>query len=322
MKKIFQAALENDTLAVKEYLKFGDVNITDKYNSSLLHYAARGNALEVANLLLDNYINLNIVNDKGETPLFEAISRGELGFCKLLCRYHADSNIVNNFGETVYFKAIIKGECEILELIEDFLEINYLFVNSNGENALFYALKAYNNALFLRLANDYPQLLNQRNHANINLLMLALKYDNEEICNYLLDKFDNYYECDYFNNNVIFYAARYTSIDIMRKILAKKVIIEGKNKDDETIFDLANLNPHLSLMIIENYYESYEYRLYKKTYPFHVAVIKRDYDLLEYCNVELNKKDTNGVSLLNYIEMVNDIEIYKIFKLKTKSQPY
>ena len=81
MENIFLAALKNDTLTLKEYLKFGDVNITDDTNSSLLHYAARGNALEVANLLLDNYINLNIVNSSGETPLFEAINRGELGFC-------------------------------------------------------------------------------------------------------------------------------------------------------------------------------------------------------------------------------------------------
>ena len=56
MEELFLAALNNDTAKIREYLKFGDVNITDKYHSSLLHYAARGNAIEVSNLLLDNYI--------------------------------------------------------------------------------------------------------------------------------------------------------------------------------------------------------------------------------------------------------------------------
>ena len=72
MKNIFEAALHNDTSVIKEYLKFGNVNICDESHSSLLHYAARGNSIDVANLLLDNYININIINDKGETPLFEA----------------------------------------------------------------------------------------------------------------------------------------------------------------------------------------------------------------------------------------------------------
>ena len=146
---IFTAALSNDTIAIREYLKFGDVNVVDNHHSSLLHYAARGNAIEVANILLDNYINLNIVNDKGETPLFEAVSRGELGFCKVLCRYNADTSLINISGQTVYFKAILKGRIDILELLEDYLRIDYEFTNKSGENVLFYALKAYNNKLFI-----------------------------------------------------------------------------------------------------------------------------------------------------------------------------
>ena len=313
MENIFLAALKNDTLTLKEYLKFGDVNITDDTNSSLLHYAARGNALEVANLLLDNYINLNIVNSSGETPLFEAINRGELGFCKILCRYNADTSVVNKFGQTVYFKAILKGRIDIIELIEDFLKIDYEFTNPDGENALFYALKAYNTKLFFRLARLYPNLLKARNYENVNLLMLALKYDNEEVINFLLEQFDNLYEADCFNNNIIFYAARYSSYLVMKKILEKKVIIEGKNKDGLNIFDLASLNPNSTLLLLENYNDSYEYRLYKKTYPFHVAVINRDYDLLDLKRFDINKKDTNGISIIDYINFLNDPILNKMF---------
>lgn len=317
MDKIFLAALHNDTIAIREYLKFGDVNVTDHNHSSLLHYAARGNALEVAGLLLDNYINLNIINNQGETPLFEAITRGELGFCKVLCRYKADSTIVNKMNETIFFKAILKGRLDILELIEDYLNIDYEFVNDNGENALFYALKARNNALFMRLAESYPKLKKQRNYANINLLMMALKYDNEEIVEYLFDEFDNIYECDFFHNNILFYAAHYANPLILKKLLAKRPIIEGKNKDGLTIFDLASLNSHPTFEILENYNDSYEYRLYKKTYPFHVAVIKRDYDLLEYLNVDIKKRDTNGISIYEYINLINDKIIKNMFKIKT-----
>jgi hypothetical protein len=44
MDDIFYAALNNDTTKIREYLKFGDVNVTDDSHSSLLHYAARGNS--------------------------------------------------------------------------------------------------------------------------------------------------------------------------------------------------------------------------------------------------------------------------------------
>ena len=314
MNDIFLAALHNDTITIREYLKFGDVNKTDDHHSSLLHYAARGNAIEVANLLLDNYINLNIINDKGETPLFEAINRGELGMCKVLCRYNADSTIVNKSNETPYFKAIVKGRMDILELLEDTLKIDYEFVNYNKENVLFYALKAYNNELFFRLANSYPRLIKQRNFNNESLLMLAIKLDNSEVVDYLLNSFTNYYESDFNHNNVLFYAARYASCDILKKLLQSNPIIEGKNKDNEDIFTLASYNSHPTLILLENYKDTYEYKLYKRTYPFHVGVISRNYDLLQYGMPDINKKDALGISIKEYMNYINDEIIFNIFK--------
>lgn len=316
MEDLFLAALNNNTIVIREYLKFGDVNVVDDNHSSLLHYAARGNSIEVANILLDNYINLNIINNRGETPLFEAVSRGQLGICKLLCRYNADSSVVNKSNESIYFKAIIKGRLDILELLEDTLTIDYEFINDNNENALFYALKAHNNDLFFRLAKEYPKLLKTRNFHNINLLMLAIKYDNGEVVDYLLEKFDNYYECDFDYNNVLFYAARYASCDIMKRLLKSNPIIAGKNKDGEDIFMVASYNHHPTKFLLENYKDSYEYKLYSKTYPFHIAVVSRNYDLLEYGVFDINKKDANGISIYEYIKFVNDPIIYKIFNIK------
>ena len=99
MEKIFEAALHNQTEVIKDYLKFGNVNLADSNKVSLLHYAAMGNSIEVANLLLDNYANLNVKNSKGETPLFYAVNKGEIGFCRLLCRYGADINVLNENNE-------------------------------------------------------------------------------------------------------------------------------------------------------------------------------------------------------------------------------
>ena len=315
MEKIFEAAVNNKTEEIKEFLRFGNVNLTDNNKNSLLHYAAMGNAIEVANLLLDNYANLNIKNSKGETPLFYAINKGEIGFCKLLCRYGADINILNNNNESAYFKAIIKGKKEIIDLLLDTAKVNYELVNNNGENILFYALKAYNNELFIKLANKYPNLLKQRDCNGLNLMMTAIKYDNFEIFNFLYQKEFNIYESDFLNNNVIYYAAKYASCEILKLLLNKKPIIEGKNKDGLTILDMAEENSHPTSIIIDNYKNSYDYLMYKKTYPFHIAVVERNYDLLNYLN-DIKKRDINGLLIIDLIKMVNDPIIDKLFNIK------
>ena len=315
MKNIFEAALNNKTEEIKEFLRFGNVNLSDNNKNSLLHYAAMGNAIDVANLLLDNYANLNIKNNKGETPLFYAINKGEIGFCKLLCRYGAEINILNENNESAYFKAIMKGKKEIIDLLLDTTKINYELVNNNGENILFYAIKAYNNKLFIELANKYPKLMNQKDCNGLNLMMLAIKYDNFEIFNYLYQKEFNIYESDFLNNNILFYAAKYASCEILKLLLDKKPIIEGKNKDGLDIFDLSEENSHPTTFFLDNYKNSYDYMIYKKTYPFHIAVVERNYDLLDYVT-DIKKRDINGLLLIDLIKMVNDPIINKVFNIK------
>lgn len=315
MDNIFDASLHNDTEAIKEYLKFGNVNICDEQGLSLLHYAAMGNSLEVANLLIDNYINLDIRNNKGETPLFLAVNLGELGFAKLLCRYGADAKIANNIGETVFFKAILKGRKDMLDLLRDSLDINYLHITLDMENVLFYTIKAYNTEMFFEISNKYPSLIKQKNYSGINLLMMAIMYDNYEICEYLLKQDFNMYDSDYLYNNSLYYSARYASCDIMKLLLSKKPIIAGKNKDGETILDLCELNTHPVFMLIDNYINSYDYLLYKRTYPYFIAVVERNYDLLEYGNPDIKKRDISGLLLKDLINMVNDPIINRMFKL-------
>ena len=315
MKKIFEAALNNKTEEIKEYLRFGNVNLKDDNKNSLLHYAAMGNAIEVANLLLDNYANLNIKNSKGETPLFYAVNKGEIGFCRLLCRYGADINILNEKGESLYFRAVLKGKIEIIDLLLDTGKINYELITNEGENILFYALKVYNNKLFISMANKYPNLLKQIDCNGLNLMMVAIKNDSFEIFNYLYQKDFNIYHCDFLNNNILFYAARYARVEILKLLLDKKPIVEGKNKDGQKIMDLAILNSYPTSIILDNYMNSYDYLLYKKTYPFHIAVLERNYDLLEHLK-DIKKRDINGLLIIDLIKMVNDDIINKMFNIK------
>ena len=146
--------------------------------------------------------------------------------------------------------------------------------------------------------------------------ILKQTYDNYEIVKFLLDKGLNIYESDFLYNNSIFYAASYASCDILKLLLDKKVIIAGKNKNGLNIFDLATSNHHPTSIMLDTYKNSYDYQQYVRTYPFHVAVVERNYDLLEYANIDVKKRDINGLLILDYINYVDDPIINKIFNIR------
>ena len=311
----FQAALNNDTETIIDYLKSGNVNIVDTKGASLLHYAARGNAMEVAKILITNYINLNICDQNGETALFEVVRTAKLGFIKLLLRYHADLNIINRYGETLLFRAIMKGNQAVMDLLLENGDYDLSITNLNGENLLFYALKAQNNDLFIKYATNYPHLLKTCDYYGCNLLMKAIYHQNLEIVMFILKQTNNYYYCDKNLNNIFFYAARYGNYEIVKFLLDLKPILSGFNKDKEDIMSVAFKNTYDVTYLFDNYLHSSEYKFYLRTYPFHAAVVARNYDLLDCCNIDIKKRDMFNISLLEYIKFVNDDYINKLFKL-------
>jgi ankyrin repeat protein len=52
-----------------------DVNITDSFGDSALHYASANNQLEILKLLIEKGANVNIQNNTGATPLHKAAGR-------------------------------------------------------------------------------------------------------------------------------------------------------------------------------------------------------------------------------------------------------
>ena len=65
----FDSIYSNNIYALKKYLENGDVNVKNERGMSLLHYAIVFNNNEIFNLLLENYINVNIKDNHGDTPV-------------------------------------------------------------------------------------------------------------------------------------------------------------------------------------------------------------------------------------------------------------
>jgi ankyrin repeat protein len=83
----------NNPQALREFLELGDVNIKNESGLSLLHVAITFNNSEIFDLLLENYINVNMQDCFGNTPSHYCVINNRIGFLKMLIRHNADLTI-------------------------------------------------------------------------------------------------------------------------------------------------------------------------------------------------------------------------------------
>jgi ankyrin repeat protein len=69
-----------------------DVNAADEKRHTLLHWAAREGATEIAKLLIDKGADVNAIDYIGSTPLHIALWKGDKDIAELLIEKGADVN--------------------------------------------------------------------------------------------------------------------------------------------------------------------------------------------------------------------------------------
>lgn len=92
-----------------------DPNAKDKVGNSVLFFA--NNDPEIAELLLNNGVDVNLKNDQGRTVLIDAASANDLEFVKLLLKHKADRQIKDNNGKTALDYATEQKSKEIIKLL-------------------------------------------------------------------------------------------------------------------------------------------------------------------------------------------------------------
>ncbi len=85
---------------VEDLLKITDVNITDGYGRTPIHYASAKGFTKIAELLIKNGADVNVKDDRGITPLHLATKNGHLEVVQLLVRNGADVNAKDDYGRT------------------------------------------------------------------------------------------------------------------------------------------------------------------------------------------------------------------------------
>ncbi len=96
-----------------------DVNFPNVWGYTPLHTCAGRNFLKVAKFLIEHEASVNSKNEVGETPLFSAVKFGLKDMILLLIQNGADVNARNNAGRTPVFATADRNSSGILRLLID-----------------------------------------------------------------------------------------------------------------------------------------------------------------------------------------------------------
>lgn len=302
--EIFEYIKNNNLLELKKYLQFGNVNIVDHNNKSLLHYAVDNHSIDCINLLIDNFIDLNIQDNNNQTPLFEAALKGKLGVVKLLVQNDCNVNIQDEYGNIALFYAIQTNNIAIVDLLTIYSDLSIR--NFKEENALFIAIK-FNYYDIDKFINE-SSIINS-NYQNDSILHYACKYNNIDIIKKYCDRF-YINKKNHLNETVFFYAIKYSNREIVRYLINYLPCIDITNKYSEKLIDIYKMSFYKIEDLLENYISSLEFIEYKKINK-HIYNYLCNNEINNISNILLNKKDSFSLSLVDYIKFNDDKELLK-----------
>ena len=264
--------------------------------------------------MLNNNINTNLVNKRGETPLFDAIRKNKREMIISLLNKYAKVNVFNNNNETPLFIALSKGNLETIKmLIENGASLET--VNKNGESALFEAVKGGSVKCF-----EYIRLLSsnykKKDKKGNTLLHLASSLSNSKMLEFLLKNEENPHLVNNILETPIFTAVRRRHLENVNLLTKYGAYIDITNKYIQTLFDIATENEDYEMLeLLKSHEESTLYNRNLKENLLRHAILKRDEELI---NKYKNKttKDKFNFSGLDYASNHKNIRFINILKNK------
>ena len=164
---------------------------SDSYGNTALHQACYNGHSETVNTLLKNpNIEIDAVNDAGETPLYIAIKENNLYIAEILIKAGADVNRKTFSGENLIYIAARQRKYHLVDiLVKNGVDVNVR--NKNGETPLLCAIKSTENQRpnvdMVRLLLEYKADVNCRDMWGKSALHYASNHNNSTIIELLLN---------------------------------------------------------------------------------------------------------------------------------------
>ncbi len=305
MMSIFMKAAENDLEFVK--LNFTHLEMVDERKKSLLHYAVLGSAMDVIHYLLDMDINVNLIDEHGETPLFDCARKGKLEIAKLLLTKFANVNLENRIGELPIHLAAFKGNMDMIKLLiesgsflnkktqEDRLPVHYAIAGGRVDVVPF-LLKESKQSWFMKDTYGNSLLHHAAKTSNVQMLDLLLNQNLDP--NALNSQFET----------PIFNAVRFGTIETLRLLLASDAYVDIHNRRFETPVDTAMIFDKQDVIkYLQEYMATPKYERLVQKQALSIAVLNRDHVYLRKLIEKATpmKKDRLQKTALDYAKEYN-----------------
>jgi ankyrin repeat protein len=162
--RLADAAMNQDKQSVRSLLKLhADVNAPQADGTTAMHWAARWDDVEMADLLLGAGANVKARNRFGATPLSLACTNGGAALIEKLLKAGEDPNaVVSDAGDTALMLAARTGKPDALKvLLEQSADANK--TNAEGQTALMWAV-AEKNAAAAKVLIEHHADVNAQTH--------------------------------------------------------------------------------------------------------------------------------------------------------------
>ncbi|MCV6606818.1 MAG: ankyrin repeat domain-containing protein [Campylobacterales bacterium] len=225
-----------------------NLNVLDDDGNSPLHYSIiNQNEDMVATLVENGKVNLNLQNKKGETALFIVTSLGNEDLVEYLLENKANPNLQTKNGKTPLLVALENKKRDLAEeLYENKARSNVK--DSENNTPLIFAIENR----YFDLAEDFiEESLNinvVRSKDKMTALGFAVKYQEEDLVEELLEKKANPNLKDYTGGTPLMVASAYGNKDIVEILLEAKADFKAvREKDKMTAVKFANQYGHVEI---------------------------------------------------------------------------
>uniref|UniRef100_A0A8D8JCP8 Ankyrin repeat protein RF_0381 n=1 Tax=Culex pipiens TaxID=7175 RepID=A0A8D8JCP8_CULPI len=200
---------------------------------AMVHVAAKFNAYQTLQFLLDIPCDPNCRNAQGRTPLHEAAENNHLEVLKLLMSKNGDILAPDSRGNTIIHSAVISGSKKIVEFVLS-TGVDISSVNVDGDSPIHLAIRKND----IQIVKIISSKINLMDKTIDTLLHFAVNYGSKEVVKYLIEK-GIAKNCRTAGNNPLQLAIQKKDIEKVKILAEAGAWVHVKDKKSDTALHYA-----------------------------------------------------------------------------------